>query len=151
MQIRVLNRQRKYAMPANDLSTFSQQLAPLVLKVAREEIPEQVLVLLVSDRRIAALHEQFMGIAGPTDVITFQHGEVVVSVETAAKQASEYETDLLHELRLYITHGLLHLAGYDDHSKKGFREMSKLQNELVAKIVNAARSEEHLGAPPTGD
>jgi probable rRNA maturation factor len=151
MQIRVLNRQRKYPTPANDLSTFSQQLAPLVLKVAREELPEQVLVVLVSDRKIAAIHEQFMGIAGPTDVITFQHGEIVVSVETAAKQASEYETDLLHELRLYITHGLLHLAGYDDHSEKGFREMSKLQNELVAKIVNAARQDENLGARPTGD
>jgi probable rRNA maturation factor len=136
MQIRVLNRQRKYSTSANDLSTFSQQLAPLVLKVTREELPEQVLVVLVSDRKIAAIHEQFMGIAGPTDVITFQHGEIVVSVETAAKQASEYGTDLLHELRLYITHGLLHLAGYDDHSEKGFREMSKLQNELVAKIVN---------------
>jgi probable rRNA maturation factor len=136
MQIRVLNRQRKYSTSANDLSTFSQQLAPLVLKVTREELPEQVLVVLVSDRKIAAIHEQFMGIASPTDVITFQHGEIVVSVETAAKQASEYGTDLLHELRLYITHGLLHLAGYDDHSEKGFREMSKLQNELVAKIVN---------------
>jgi probable rRNA maturation factor len=151
MQIRVLNRQRRYPTPANDLATFSQQLAPLVLKVAREEIPEQVLVVLVSDRKIAAIHEQFMGIAGPTDVITFQHGEIVVSVETAAKQASEYETDLLHELRLYITHGLLHLAGYDDHSEKGFREMSKLQNELVAKIVNASRQDENLGASSTGD
>jgi probable rRNA maturation factor len=148
MQIRVLNRQRKYQTPANDLSTFSQRLAPLVLKVAREELPEQVLVVLVSDRRIAAIHEQFMGIAGPTDVITFQHGEVVVSVETAAKQASEYGTDLLHELRLYIAHGLLHLAGYDDHSEKGFREMSKLQNELVAKIVNAARQDEDVIGDP---
>ena len=111
MQIRVLNRQRKYPAPANALSTFSEQLAPLVLKVAREELPEQILVVLVSDRKIAAMHEQFMGIADPTDVITFQHGEIVVSVETAAKQAAEYDTDLLHELRLYITHGLLHLAG----------------------------------------
>lgn len=134
MQIRVLNRQRKHPASANDLSTFCQQVGPLVLKVARKELPEQVLVVLVSDRKIAAIHEQFMGIAGSTDVITFQHGEIVVSVETAAKQASEYETDLLHELRLYITHGLLHLAGYDDHSEDDFREMAKLQNELVAKV-----------------
>src|SRR5258708_40336571 len=79
-------------------------------------------------------HEQFMGVAGPTDVITFQHGEIVVSVETAAKQATEYDTDLLHELRLYITHGLLHLAGYNDHSEDDFREMAKLQGELVARV-----------------
>jgi probable rRNA maturation factor len=138
MQIRVLNRQRKYRTPANELRDFSQQVAPLVLNLAREELPEQILVVLVSDRKISAIHEQFMGIAGPTDVITFQHGEIVVSVETAAKQATEYETDLLHELRLYITHGLLHLAGYDDHSEDDFHKMAKLQNELVAKVSQAS-------------
>jgi probable rRNA maturation factor len=134
MQVRVLNRQRKYRTSANELRDFLEQLASLVLKIARAELPEQILVVLVSDRKISAIHEQFMGIAGPTDVITFQHGEIVVSVETAAKQASEYDTDLLHELRLYITHGLLHLAGYNDHSEDDFREMAKLQGELVEKV-----------------
>jgi probable rRNA maturation factor len=134
MQVRVLNRQRKYRTSANELSDFSEQLTPLVLKIARAELPEQILVVLVSDRKISAIHEQFMGVAGPTDVITFQHGEIVVSVETAAKQATEYDTDLLHELRLYITHGLLHLAGYNDHSEDDFREMAKLQGELVEKV-----------------
>jgi probable rRNA maturation factor len=134
MQVRVLNRQRKYRTSAKELRDFSEQLTPLVLKLARVELPEQILVVLVSDRKISAIHEQFMGIAGPTDVITFQHGEIVVSVETAAKQATEYDTDLLHELRLYITHGLLHLAGYNDHSEDDFREMAKLQGELVARV-----------------
>jgi probable rRNA maturation factor len=141
MQVRVLNRQRKYRMSANELRDFSERLAPLVLKIARAELPEQVLVVLVSDRKISAIHEQFMGIAGPTDVITFQHGEIVVSVETAAKQATEYDTDLLHELRLYITHGLLHLAGYNDHSEDDFREMAKLQGELVASVTRDPRGD----------
>ena len=131
MQVRLLNRQRKYRVSVGGLLTFSQQLIPSVLSVSRADLPEEILVVLVSDRKISAIHQQFMGIADPTDVITFQHGEIVVSVETAARQAIEYETDLLHELRLYIAHGLLHLAGYDDHSEDGFREMAKLQNELV--------------------
>ena len=118
----------------NELRDFSRQLAPLLRSVAREELPEEVLVVLVSDRKISAIHEQFMGIMGPTDVITFQHGEIVVSVETAAKQATEYDTDLLPELSLYITHGLLHLAGYKDHSEEDFHEMAKLQTELVARV-----------------
>jgi probable rRNA maturation factor len=134
MQIEVLNRQRKYQLPVGQLLSFAQQLTRLVSNVARNEIPERILVILVSDRKISAIHQQFMGIAGATDVITFQHGEIVVSVETAARQAIEFETDLLHELQLYIAHGLLHLAGYDDHSEDGFREMSKVQNELVAKV-----------------
>ena len=134
MQIEVLNRQRKYQLPVGQLLSFAQQLAPLVSNIARGEIPEDILVVLVSDRKISTVHQQFMGIAAATDVITFQHGEIVVSVETAAKQAIEFETDLLQELRLYIAHGFLHLAGYDDHSEDGFREMAKVQNELVAKV-----------------
>jgi probable rRNA maturation factor len=131
MQVRLLNRQRKYRVSVGGLLTFSQQLIPSVLSVSRADLPEEILVVLVSDRKISAIHQQFMGIADPTDVITFQHGEIVISVETAARQAAEYRTNLLHELRLYIAHGLLHLAGYDDHSEDGFREMAKLQNELV--------------------
>ncbi|HYZ72666.1 MAG TPA: rRNA maturation RNase YbeY [Chthoniobacterales bacterium] len=134
MQLKVLNRQRKYRLPVSDLCTFAQRLVPHVSSVARNLIPEEILVVLVSDRKISAIHEQFMGIAGATDVITFQHGEILISVETAARQATEYESDLLPELRLYIAHGLLHLAGYDDRSEEGFREMAKLQNELLAKV-----------------
>jgi probable rRNA maturation factor len=135
MQVKVLNRQRKYRLPVSDLCTFAQTLVPHVLSVARNLIPEEILVVLVSDRKISAIHEQFMGIAGATDVITFQHGEILISVETAARQAIEYESGLLPELRVYIAHGLLHLAGYDDLSEDGFREMAKLQNELVEKVT----------------
>src|SRR5215472_10328728 len=139
MQVNVLNRQRKFQVPAGELLTFAEQLAPLVSNIARKPIPEEILVVLVSDRKISAIHEQFMGIAGATDVITFQHGEILISVETAAGQAIDYESDLLRELRLYIAHGLLHLAGYDDHSEEGFQEMAKLQNELVERAVGPGR------------
>jgi probable rRNA maturation factor len=135
MQVKVLNRQRKFQVRARELLTFAEQLVPLVSNIARNMIPEEILVVLVSDRKISAIHEQFMGTAGATDVITFQHGEILISVETAARQATEYENDLLPELHLYIAHGLLHLAGYDDHSEDGFREMAKLQNELVEKVT----------------
>ena len=130
----MLNRQRKFRFPAGEFLAFAEQLVPLVSNIARNKIPEEILVVVVSDRKIAAIHQRFMGIAAATDVITFQHGEILISVETAARQAIEYESDLLYELRLYIAHGLLHLAGYDDHSENGFREMAKLQNELVEKV-----------------
>ena len=135
MQVKVLNRQRKFQVRARELLTFAEQLVPLVSNIARNMIPKEILVVLVSDRKISAIHEQFMGTAGATDVITFQHGEILISVETAARQAIEYESGLLPELRVYIAHGLLHLAGYDDLSEDGFREMAKLQNELVEKVT----------------
>jgi probable rRNA maturation factor len=133
MRMEVLNRQRKRRIPTQDLTRFGTELLPRVRQVARSvELPEQILVVLVSDRKIAQIHRQFMNMAGPTDVVTFQHGEVIISVDTAASQAADYGTSLLHELRLYLVHGLLHLAGYDDHSKEGFQEMCALQESLAS-------------------
>jgi probable rRNA maturation factor len=92
----------------------------------------QVEVVLVSDKRIAAIHQQFMNDAAPTDVITFQHGEIVISVETAKRQAQEFGTSVDHELRLYLVHGLLHLLGFDDKTAAAAKEMKRVQEKLVA-------------------
>ena len=69
----------------------------------------------------------------PTDVITFQHGEIVISVETAKRQARQFATSLDHELRLYLVHGLLHLHGFDDKTAAGAREMKRVQDKLAAR------------------
>ena len=99
----------------------------------------EVNVVLVSDRRIAELHRRFLDEPGPTDVITFQHGEIVISVETARRQARAFETSLEHELRLYIAHGLLHLRGFDDKTSAGAAEMKRVQGTVVAKVDRALR------------
>ena len=46
----------------------------------------EIFVWLISDRRMAHLHRKFLGLSGPTDVLTFQHGEIFISVETARRQ-----------------------------------------------------------------
>jgi probable rRNA maturation factor len=97
----------------------------------------EINVVLVSDLRMAGLHRRFLNEAGPTDVITFQHGEIVISAETARRQAGLFGTSLDHELRLYIVHGLLHLAGYDDRTRAGAAEMKRLQEKLVAKAIRS--------------
>lgn len=94
---------------------------------------EKVEVALVSDKRMAELHRRFMNDPSPTDVITFQHGEIVISVETAKRQARQFATSLDHELRLYLVHGLLHLHGFDDKTAAGAREMKRVQDKLVAR------------------
>lgn len=94
-------------------------------------------VTLVSDRRIAALHRQFMKIAGPTDVLTFQHGEIVVSVETAQANATHFGCSTEDEIRLYIVHGFLHLLGFDDRTPKQSRAMEAAQ-EIVLRRGRAS-------------
>jgi probable rRNA maturation factor len=91
-------------------------------------------VILVSDKRIAQIHRQFMNEPDPTDVITFQHGEIVISAETAKRQARQYGTTVEHEIRLYLVHGLLHLHGFDDKTTAGATKMKREQERLVRSL-----------------
>jgi len=134
--IRILNRQRRFAVKLPSLQTFAESALSECLKLrprksgVLKELAE-INVILVSDKRIAQIHRQFMNEPGPTDVITFQHGEIVVSVETAKRQARQFGTTLEHELRLYVVHGLLHLHGFDDKTASGAAEMKRVQERLV--------------------
>src|SRR6185295_13143344 len=79
-------------------------------------LPEEIFVMLISDKRMSDLHLRYMNEAGPTDVITFQHGEIFISAPTAQRQAQEFGTTTRREIELYLAHGLLHLAGFDDRA-----------------------------------
>jgi len=92
---------------------------------------DEVEVSLLDDDAIADIHLRFMDIAGATDVITFDHGEIHVSVETARVQAAEFGSDFEKELMLYIVHGLLHLAGYDDGTDEESARMDDLQQTIL--------------------
>lgn len=94
-------------------------------------------VSIVSDRVIAGVHDQFMGIPGATDVITFEHGEIITSAQTAQRQGQEYGQTVDHELALYIIHGLLHLNGYDDLKPQDAARMHQLQERLLQTCLAA--------------
>ena len=91
----------------------------------------EVEVSLIDDETIADVHERFMGGSGATDVITFEHGEIHISLETAQRQAEEYFHDTDAEIMLYILHGLLHLAGHEDATLEGQGKMDMHQTELL--------------------
>jgi probable rRNA maturation factor len=135
----VSDRQRKVRVKLDLLREFASRALGECLKLARQkrgglgDLPE-IIVVLVSDNRIAAIHQEFMNAPDPTDVITFQHGEIFISVETAKRQARAYRTSLEHELRLYLVHGLLHLHGYNDATEAGAAEMKRLQEGIVTKL-----------------
>lgn len=94
----------------------------------------EIHVLLVSDRRMAALHRQFLNQSGPTDVITFAHGEIFVSTETARRQAKQFGNPFFRELQLYVVHGLLHLHGFDDRSERDARKMREAQEKILNQL-----------------
>ena len=91
-------------------------------------------VAIVSDEVISRVHEEFMGIPGATDVITFDHGEIVISAETAEVYAREHGHGVDQELALYIVHGLLHLNGYDDTTPAAKKRMFRVQEKVWEKV-----------------
>ena len=134
--ITVHNRQRTVRVPLAALQKFAGRVLRECLKIPRKKRSglanlAELSVLLVSNRRMAELHRRFLHLPGPTDVITFQHGEIFVSVETARSQARRFGNSLEGELRLYMAHGLLHLHGLDDKTLADAAEMERVQKKIV--------------------
>lgn len=98
----------------------------------------EVEVALVDDEASARVHHDFMGIEGATDVITFDHGEIVIGVEVAGRQAVEFGESLERELFRYLVHGLLHLAGHEDESEDDRKRMEQVQEALVGELWGSA-------------
>ena len=136
MSIQVHNRQRSVRVRLPWLRSF----ADIALEKCREYSADQrfalkqieeVEVTIVSDRVIADVHQRFMNIPGATDVITFEHGEIVTSAQTAAAYAGQYGHGVDQELALYIVHGLLHLNGYDDLTRSDAARMRRTQQHIL--------------------
>ncbi len=142
----VQNRQRKVRFDLRWL----RQMAEIALEkclpecangqFALRSLPE-VEVTVVSNRTIARVHAQFMNIPGATDVITFEHGEIVIGAGTALVHSRDYGQPLEHELALYLIHGLLHLNGYDDRTEAERKRMHRVQDRVMksclARLANA--------------
>ena len=95
---------------------------------------------------MAELHERYSGVEGPTDVLAFPLmeaprlvGDVVVSVDTARREAARREHPAYDELVLYAVHGTLHLLGHDDHEAADRKRMRRAERDVL----------EALGIPPT--
>jgi probable rRNA maturation factor len=129
------NRQRKKRVDLVTFRAFAELAMAKVAELVKSvPLPEDIHVVFVSDARIAEIHRNFLSVDGPTDVITFRHGEIVISVDTAERQATRFSTSLRRELQLYFVHGLLHLAGLDDLTEDGFEKMSKAQQKIVKEV-----------------
>jgi probable rRNA maturation factor len=138
--IEVINRQRKVPIDCErwrQFATKAMQAGPSESAGAS--------VVFVSDRLMRQLNRRWRGKHGTTDVLSFPAnqdefektdgailGEVVISVEQAARQAKENRLDLDDEIAQLILHGLLHLSGYDHSTDNG--EMDRLELRLRRKL-----------------
>ena len=135
-RISVRNLQRKIPVNVDELQKFALKVIPRCLQLRSRKRTDltklrEISVWLISDRRMSRLHREFLGQKGPTDVLTFQHGEIFISVETAKRHARAFGNSLLGEVQLYMVHGLLHLHGFDDRTQPGARRMEKMQARIL--------------------
>lgn len=135
-KLRIYNRQKAYPIPLPWLRRIGKAALPACLAAVKS--PDAPLVLLpeieitiVDDADIARVHGDFLDDPTPTDVITFHHGEILISADTALRQGREHGQSLDHETALYLVHGLLHLAGWDDHEESDARAMARLQEGIL--------------------
>ena len=96
---------------------------------------EEVEVSLIDDEAIAAVHGEFLEDPTPTDVITFHHGEILVSVETARREGEMHGKSAEEETLLYIIHGLLHLNGHTDLKEPDRTAMHREQESILERVL----------------
>jgi probable rRNA maturation factor len=139
--IEVVNRQRGRAMDCERWRAFAARALRLIgVRGAGAT------VAFVSDRRMRELNRRWRGKRGTTDVLSFPNeqdeferragdgslGDVVISVEQAARQAKEHGLTFDEEVAQLILHGLLHLCGYDHERDDG--EMNALELRLRRRL-----------------
>lgn len=138
--VSLVNAQRRIKVPLAALRSLAEAAVSPCAK-ARGPRPavlpklSEIGVSLVSDAVSARLHQEFGGVPGPTDVITFQHGEIVISAETAARQARANREPLRREIFRYIVHGLLHLNGHRDDTAADRKKMWAAQERIVKRLA----------------
>ena len=137
IRVRVLDSQRHLTLPE-----------PLLAEAVRTVLADhgiavaQVNLLLVDDAAIRELNRRFLNHDWATDCITFPlersdhalEGEIVVSTQTACRQAPQYGLTPAEELLLYVIHGALHLVGYEDTSEAARAEMECRQQEYLERF-----------------
>jgi probable rRNA maturation factor len=123
---------------------------PLMKKVIRACVDEayphhrfEVELTLCGDEEIHGVNKEFRGIDRPTDVLSFPMmefsmpevyvslGNIILSVETARRQAEEYGHSLKRELCFLCAHSALHLLGYDHETEDEREEMEAKQREIL--------------------
>ena len=95
-------------------------------------------IVFVTPLRMRSINAQYLKHDYVTDVITFdldEAAEIVICPAVAFKNARVYSHSVTTEIVLYVIHGLLHLAGYDDHTQKDRDVMRVKEKQLLDKIL----------------
>jgi len=123
-----------------------ERLAARALEAEGVPKPSELSVMLADDATVHELNRTYRGTDAPTDVLSFSQaegddfaqpegtaphlGDVIISVDTARRQAAEYGVSLQDEVSHLLVHGVLHLLGYD-HEEPEDAQAMQLQEDAI--------------------
>ena len=159
------NLKTKNKMPIVDLQI--KKKSPQIPKKNLQKILKKLLsdlefedselsLLFTDDKEIAELNKKYRDKSGPTDVLSFSQkegegvesnhlGDLVISLETAERQAEEYGVSFEEEILRLVIHGLLHLCGYEhegvseEEAERMFAKQEELYSQSRGLLFSTAR------------
>ena len=144
MEVLIENRQNRHRLSKQKIQTTVRRILNAL------GYPDaQLSILIVNDDRIAEFNKSYLNHEGPTNVISFPMlegpfsditpqllGDVVISVDTAYREAEEAGMEMTERFNQLLIHGILHLTGYDHiHSEAEAELMEQKSEELMNLIV----------------
>ena len=114
-----------------------------ILKTVQHEAKELRLLnfIFCSDKYLHQLNVEYLNHDTLTDVITFQYseekiieGDIFISIERIRENANKFNTSEGNELHRVMIHGVLHLLGYFDKSKKDKIQMTEKENFYLSEL-----------------
>ena len=112
---------------------FLKKVAEKTAKLVKSKISD-LSIAVVCDARMKGLNKKHLNKNKTTDVLAFDYGEIVICLPQAKRQAKEFNLSTKQELATLLIHGILHLSGYDDGTKKDFNKMKIKQEGIWQKI-----------------
>ncbi|HEX3032281.1 MAG TPA: rRNA maturation RNase YbeY [Bacillota bacterium] len=153
-----LTNMQKAVEATEDLEELIESVVQTTLAEEDANLASEVSVVLVDDPYIHKMNLEYRGIDRPTDVLSFAMleedenepeilgepdpepmlGDIIISLETALRQAAEYNHPVEREVAFLTVHGMLHLLGYDHMEEAETKEM-RAREEAILALLDLSR------------
>ncbi len=141
MTVQSHNRQRKKSINKRWLE---KALDKIIRETGIDDSKSEINVVFVGDRYIRELNKRYLKRNYPADIMTFTYskrrnsvtGDIFISIPRTLDQAKRYRHGFYHELSLLLTHGFLHLIGYEHQNPRQEKSMKSKTRKIMSRILN---------------
>ncbi|OGH71863.1 MAG: rRNA maturation RNase YbeY [Candidatus Magasanikbacteria bacterium RIFCSPLOWO2_01_FULL_43_20b] len=135
MECLIYNKVKQSALTDAEIKRLAKKILSQFKSLAKN-----LSIQFVGEKKIRGLNKKYRGVDKVTDVLSFglegrDLGDIFICFSQIKKQAKIYQVEVKEELARMITHGVLHLLGFDHQKKVEERKMFLLQEKLIKKFL----------------